>query len=71
MNDRVHRELYQMNSNVYAARVDEGMDGMFTRRDVTRGDILCIAIRNATAERRSRPARYAVPDAHDATAAAG
>ena len=30
-----------MNTNVYAGRVNEGMDGMFTRRDVTRGDILC------------------------------
>ena len=30
-----------MNSNVYAARVNEGMDGMFTRKDVKRGDILC------------------------------
>ena len=53
MNDRVHRELYQMNSNVYAARVDEGMDGMFTRRDVTHGGISYVAIQ----ERKCREAQ--------------
>lgn len=41
MSDHVHRKMYRMNSNVYAARVNDSMDGMFTRKDVKRGDILC------------------------------
>ena len=41
MSDHVHQTVYRMNSNVYAARVNESMDGMFTRKDVKKGDILC------------------------------
>jgi hypothetical protein len=40
MSDRIHRRIHRINSNVYAAR-GEGGDGMFTRRNVKRGDILC------------------------------
>ena len=56
MDDRVHREVYKMNSNavyVYAARVNEGMDGMFSRRDVTHGGISYVAIQ----ERKCREAQ--------------
>ena len=40
MSDRIHRRIHRINSNVYA-RGDGGEDGMFTRRNVKRGDILC------------------------------
>ena len=30
-----------MNSHVYAAQVNEKIGGIFTRKDVKRGDILC------------------------------
>ena len=58
MDDRVHREVYKMNTNVYAARVNEGMDGMFTRRDVTRGvSYVATQGRNCRAAQQTRTMR--------------
>ena len=38
---RMHGNIHRMNSKVYAARVTAAEDGLFTRRAVRRGDILC------------------------------
>ena len=38
---RIHENIHRMNSKVYAARVTGAEDGLFTRRAIRRGEILC------------------------------